>query len=195
MLTRSTIRYSKLFDTDMKMSNNSCDIKLILPSEEYSDQIQAYKDSFEGNFSSMHGSGGLAALDVNQWLVSCRDYMKGKNLPDGHVPSTQFIGVRISDNKLVGMLSLRHTLNEFLAHAGGHIGYSVRADERCKGYAKEMLRQALEVCRQMGISDVLITCNRENTASAKTIEVNGGILENEVESHGDIMKRYWIKLN
>lgn len=78
---------------------------------------------------------------------------------------------------------------------GGHIGYGVRPSERRKGYASKMLRMALDKCKAMGIDQVLITCNKDNAASVKTIIANGGIYENELaEDNGNVVKRYWIEL-
>ena len=37
------------------------------------------------------------------------------------------------------MIQLRHCFNDYLERYGGHIGYSVRPDERRKGYAAWML--------------------------------------------------------
>ena len=57
-----------------------------------------------------------------------------------------------------------------------------------------MMGLALEECRKLGIRKVLIVCSRDNIGSAKTIVKNGGILENEVETDGLVMQRYWIAL-
>lgn len=76
-----------------------------------------------------------------------------------------------------------------------HIGYSVRKDERRKGYATQMLSLALEECRKMHIMRVLITCNKLNIASARTIMNNGGVLEDEIRTAERITQRYWITLS
>ena len=36
-------------------------------------------------------------------------------------------------------------------------------------------------------------CNRDNTASARTIVKNGGVLENEILENGVPVQRYWIE--
>ena len=98
-------------------------------------------------------------------------------------------------NRIVGTIQIRHTLNDSLMKSGGHIGYGVRPSERCKGYATQMLTLALERCRELGIDKALVTCDKNNVASAKTIRKCGGILENEVaENDGNILQRYWITL-
>ncbi|WP_334259591.1 GNAT family N-acetyltransferase [Intestinimonas butyriciproducens] len=112
----------------------------------------------------------------------------------GLVPAASYLGVRASDGTLVGMIQIRHALNDYLRRFGGHIGYSVRKGERRKGYAGEMLHLSLEKCREMGISRVLVTCDRENTASARTILSNGGMLEGEVREGAGVTQRYWIEV-
>ena len=104
-----------------------------------------------------------------------------------------------SDGRLVGMLDYRHTLTDFLLRYGGNIGYSIRPSERCKGYAKEMLRLALAECKAMGAKKVLITCDSGNAASQKVILSQGGCLENAVPDesglgHSGTILRYWITL-
>ena len=78
---------------------------------------------------------------------------------------------------------------------GGHIGDGIRPSERGKGYGTELVRLALIECKKLGIHRVLMTCDKDNIASAKTILRNGGVLENEVvNEEGEIEQRYWIEL-
>ena len=112
------------------------------------------------------------------------------------VPATQYIYVRESDQKVVGMLQIRHYFNAYLEKYAGHIGYSVRPDERKKGYATAMLKAALPRCRELGIRDVLICCIQGNEGSRRTILHNGGVFESivhEPELDRDL-ERYWIHL-
>jgi len=78
---------------------------------------------------------------------------------------------------------------------GGHIGYSVRASERRQGYTTEMLAQALEQCEILRIPRVLITCDQENIASAKTIKNNQGQLEQRFVHEGTLIEHYWTELD
>jgi predicted acetyltransferase len=86
-------------------------------------------------------------------------------------------------------------LNESLFLNGGHIGDGVRPSERRKGIATKMIALALDECKNLGITKVLMVCEKENIGSAKSIQNNGGILENEIEVDGVIEQRYWIELN
>ena len=115
--------------------------------------------------------------------------------PEGRVPSNVFIAVRVADNRIVGVIDLRHHLgNPVLREWGGHFGYIVRPSERNKGYAKEMVRQNLIKCKELGLHKVMITCDRNNIASEKTVLANGGVFEKEVLVDGEYTKRFWVTL-
>ena len=119
--------------------------------------------------------------------------------PDGEVvprvPQTKFWFM--DGNEFLGEIGIRHELNHKLIITGGHMGYGVRPAYQGKGMATEMVRQALEFCRDtLGLDKVLITASETNPASYKVIEKNGGILENKVNSifDGKPARRYWITL-
>lgn len=108
------------------------------------------------------------------------------------VPSTNYFLVN-DENRVLGMVDIRHELTENLLQIGGHIGYSVRPSERRKGYATYILKEALKKCKALGIERALVTCNDDNIGSLKTILNNNG-LEDEhfIESNGNIVRRFWI---
>ena len=90
-------------------------------------------------------------------------------------------------------MSIRYELNDFLAAYGGHIGYAVRPAYRRRGFASEILRQALIIIRAHGVDRVLVTCDEDNLGSAKAIERQGGVLEDtRVDPDGIRKRRYWI---
>ena len=172
-------------------------IKLILPSEEYLDQVWAYRQECLDAGSSMDGCGPLRSNEgPEQWLADIRSYADPAAVPEGKVQATQFLAVRESDGRLVGMTQVRHYFNEYLEKYAGHIGYSVRPSERRKGYAKEMLRLALPFCKSVGLDRVLIACEPGNPASRRTILANGGVYECTVREPGKNidLERYWITL-
>jgi predicted acetyltransferase len=125
------------------------------------------------------------------YLEKLDNFRRGVELPAGHVPAT-FLVAEV-DQELVGRVSIRHRLNEFLAREGGHIGYGVRPRYRRRGYATEILRQALTLARAEGVERVLVTCDDDNAPSAKIIERLGGVLEDVRRGEDGIPKRrYWI---
>lgn len=101
----------------------------------------------------------------------------------------------VDGDELVGRVSLRFELSDFLARWAGHVGYGVLPAHRKKGYASEMLHQALIVLRAEGVDAVLVTCDDANAASARVIERNGGVLESVVEHYDGPgrIRRYWIE--
>ena len=114
--------------------------------------------------------------------------------PEGRVPDTTLFCLDEERNIFVGAVNIRHYLNEGLLATGGHIGDGIRPTERRKGCATAMIALALEECRKLGIPRVLMCCDRDNIGSAKSIQRNGGVLENEVEEDGVPVQRYWIDL-
>lgn len=112
-----------------------------------------------------------------------------------HVPDTTFFALDKERNIFVGAANIRLRLNERLLRDGGHIGDGIRPSERGRGYGTELVRLALEECRKIGIRRVLMVCDEDNRSSARTIEKNGGVLENTVQTDEGPVRRYWIDLD
>ena len=180
------------------MNKNELEIKLVYPTKEYEKQVMRYREVFLKQDESFDGCAGLEDVEnYDEWVDF--DNRLSKKYGESFVPSSVFLGVRAVDNKVVGIIDIRHSLSDFLYKYGGHIGYSVLPEERRKGYAKEMLRLALIEADNIGIKRVLLTCDKENIGSYKTIIANGGMLENEVKdevglSKSGIIQRYWINI-
>jgi predicted acetyltransferase len=119
----------------------------------------------------------------------------GVDLPEGYVPAS--CSWLMDEHKtLVGVAHLRHSLNAALSYEGGHIGYSIRPTRRNKGYGKMMLKLLLEKAKTLGLTRVLLTCDKTNTASARVIQGNGGKFDSEVprKDGKGITRRYWITI-
>lgn len=163
---------------------------------EYADDIMSFRQEILDAGDSFAGCGSLKnCSSIEEWIKILDNMENEETCPNGGVTSNTYIAVRLSDNKVVGIIDLRHHINHpILSVWGGHMGYSVRPSERRKGYAKEMLRQNLQNCTNRGLNKVLITCDSDNIASEKTIIANGGVFEKEICVDDNRMKRYWIEL-
>lgn len=109
------------------------------------------------------------------------------------MPNTNYF--LVDDNeRIIGMVNIRHRLNDYLYRVDGHIGASIRPSERRKGYATHLLSEALNVTDRLGIRSVLVTCNEDNIGSAAVILNNGGVEdESFTEPHGNVVRRFWIE--
>lgn len=169
--------------------------ELIKPGILHIGDLQSFRQEMLDANSSMDGTGPLKRMaDITQWLEFNQRLENEETVPDNFVAGEQFIYIRKSDNKIVGMINFRHYFNDYLEKYGGHIGYSVRPSERRKGYAKNMLADCLKICKAHGLARVLITCIPENEGSKRTILANNGIYESTVycESEDVRLNRYWI---
>lgn len=173
-------------------------MRLIAPTIEYEKEIQAYRKEFLECGDSMDGSASLRRFENTQdWIYHIELLKRTETTPVGLVQTTQYIYLRESDNKIVGVIQIRHYFNEFLEKYGGHIGYSVCPSERRKGYATEMLKLVLPQCKALGMGKVLISCIKGNEGSRKTILNNGGVYESTVyvQEMDVYLERYWIDLS
>jgi predicted acetyltransferase len=131
----------------------------------------------------------------SEFLRQLDAWSRGEGLAAGFVPHSTFWLVR-DDVEVVGVSNLRHSLTEQLKIDGGNIGYGIRPSARGQGFANVLLRNTPERARAMGLAEALLTCAKGNSASARAIVRNGGMLVSEefIESRGEIIQRYRIDL-
>ena len=171
---------------------------LIKPCAEYAGQVMQLR----AEISAANDADCFAGCSYLQNYENCSDWLERLSrqenpdlVPEGSVPSNAYLAVRTADNRVVGMIDLRHHIaHPILGLWGGHIGYTVRPSERGKGYAKEMLRLNLNNARTLGLEKVMVTCSPANPASERTILANGGVFEKDVSVDGETIRRYWIAL-
>jgi predicted acetyltransferase len=178
------------------MQSRDDEIILVEPTTSHKQAVLEYRDEFTQNGETVHGSGDIErAESFETWLQACIDGKHEATMPKDRVPATQYLAIRVSDNRLVGMLQIRHSLNKYLKQHGGHIGYSVRKSQRRKGYATKMLKSALVICKTLGLQRVLLTCDPANVGSARVMKANGGIHEKQMTlPNGNKIEHYWISI-
>ena len=113
------------------------------------------------------------------------------DMAPGRVPHTMMYVVSTAERN---SCSVRHQLNDLLRQRSGRIGYAVAPPFRRRGFAGEILRQALGFGASLGLRSVMITCDNVNVGSWKTIERAGGVLAEPVwdAEVGEWIRRYWI---
>ncbi len=171
--------------------------KLVLEFPKIEDKADwlKYVEEFHESNPESHPLDFHLGEDFEEWLKKKEDERAGKNLEEGRVSSSVFFLKREGEDRILGHISIRHSIDkEFLAEVGGHIGYGVRPSERGKGYATEMLQLALAECKKLGITNAMITCKKNNLASAKVISNNGGVKRDEINFRGEAFNRYDFKL-
>ena len=135
-------------------------------------------------------------MSFSRYLDVLAEQHRGENLPPGHVPATFLFA--FSADRIVGRTAIRHRLNESLTRVGGHIGYVVVPEFRRQGHATAILRLSLRIARDaLGLGRVLVTCDDDNVGSIRTIERNGGVLENVLRDPEFAIpkRRYWIVIS
>lgn len=132
-------------------------------------------------------------MPFDRYLEVLDEQEEGAILPPNQVPETFLFAFK--GQRIVGRVAIRHWLNDSLLRVGGHIGYVVVPEFRRQGHATTILRLALQIAHErLGIDRVLVTCDDDNVGSIRTIENNGGVLE-DVVSGPDLdgrKRRYWI---
>lgn len=173
-------------------------LKLIKPTydlhSEFLELVAEYQQTSEFRMFDQNNL-TLIYENFSDYIQHLENNSKGINLKPGFVPATNFWLV-MNSKIILGESQLRHWLVPTLEHRGGHIGYMIRPSQRNKGYGTKILAMTLEKARNMGLSRVLLTCDRDNLASVRVIQKNQGKLTSEgfIENSEKVIFRYWIDL-
>ena len=169
-------------------------ITLKRPIKEYEAEALAFKKEFIDNGEqTINGSELLDQMDsYDEWLKSVSDNTSQETVNPSWVVTDTYFAFDES-NRLVGIIDLRHNLNDFLKDFGNS-GYSVRPSERRKGYATEMLRLIIERAAEIGLGKLQLSVERTNEPSVKTIRKNGGVYERSFEFENETADVYVIIL-
>ncbi|MGM1046992.1 MAG: GNAT family N-acetyltransferase [Bacillota bacterium] len=169
------------------------DYFLIEPSNDYKEEYIEMIQEWEGTGEMMVPF--VLKYDYSDFDMLIQELMDLRDIPrvDYTKVNSSTFWLVMRNKKVIGVVNIRHKLNEGLLNRGGHIGYGIRPNERRKGFATEILKQALIKAKGLGIDKVLITCAKDNIGSVKTITNNGGVLDSEEVINGIEIQRYWIE--
>lgn len=174
--------------------NMSPQLHFVAPSLALKNEILTFRHEYNAVCAELHGANELNAFTdkgFSGWL----NYL---NAPSGsrwfdYEKVADSTYVALENGVVVGIMNLRHTLNENLLQYGGHIGYSTHPQHQGRGIASAMLAFGLQRLADLGVSRVLVTCRDDNLASARVIEKNGGILTETVSFPDYRLRKYWIE--
>lgn len=179
-------------------------IRLEEPTPAHRAAVEDYAAELRADGGELNGTGGydLCAMPYDEWMGAVRAGARGEGLPEGWVPATTFLMVRVEDGQVVGSISVRHSIdNPYLSLYAGHIGYMVRPSARRRGYARQALTLTCRYARDaLGIDRVMLGCDQGNEASWRTIRSCGGVLDRtftlsadgDPSGHGAAVCTWWI---
>lgn len=169
-------------------------IRLVRPAPEHKNKALEYRQAhFEHGEMVINGSELLDKTDsYEEWLQSVKDNENPETVNPDWVVTDTFFAVN-EEEEIVGIIDLRHTLNDFLKDFG-NCGYSVHPAHRRKGYATMMLCKILDVAKQAGMKELHLSVERDNAPSVKTIIRNGGVYERSFVFEGAQADIYRIML-
>ena len=166
-------------------------LSLTPPNQSHRHWLEQLRRDFRARQLTPAGFSGWEEIaDYDRWLAYIASPAGTNWLGYAKVADSVFIAE--VNGAPVGILQLRHELNEFLAAGGGHIGYAVAPEFWGRGYGSEMLRLGLLAMERLGVRPVLLCCAEDNVASRRVIEKNGGRYVDSRPWAGQIARRYYF---
>lgn len=170
------------------------------PSMERKNDVIEYMNEHVKYNSNINGTGSFDHVLEGETYEECMDrYYKiqdneyAKSID--RCPGKTYFLIRKNDNKLIGMINIRHHLTPKMLVHGGHIGYGIRPTERRKGYNKiNLYLGLLKALEEFNLDKVMLDCDVKNLGSDKTIQALGGVLKRtDIDDYdGALTNVYWI---
>lgn len=174
-------------------------LRLLKPTKDFEKKVLDMIQEFYDDNTTFYWSWWLKKFVDNYtwWLEYLRQNEREDSVSEWYVPGVQYILVHEPNNSVIWFINARFRLNDTLLQHWWHIWYSIRPSERKKHYATAQLFKILENYKDLWVEKVLLTCDKSNIWSAKTIQNCGWILENEIIDPVDweLIQRYRIDVN
>ena len=167
-------------------------IKLVKISKEYKKQLFEMMDEWTKSNERIIPF-AISRIDYHYFDIYINK-IEELEINKTNVKSHIYFCLNNKTKKFIGAVTIRESLSEELLKRGGHISDGIRPSERNKGYGTQLVKLALEKCKDLDIKKVLMVCDKNNIASSKIIIKNNGKLENEIQVDNNIIQRYWINL-
>lgn len=132
----------------------------------------------------------LVGISYDDFKSQMNYYMKCEHEIDPKVESCTNRYIYYVNEKPVGEILVRTTINERYLNRSSQIYFKMRSSERNKGYATKMLELCLKECKKIGFDKVYLNCGNDNIPAKYVILNNGGI---KVKEHNNIT-RYEINI-
>ena len=169
-------------------------IRLVRPEEKHREAALAFRQEFFTHGETViDGSEMLDRTeDYDAWLENIRRNACAETVSPDWVRTDTYFAVDEA-GQIIGIIDLRHELNDFLQDLG-HCGYSVRPHARRRGYGAEMLRLLKQKAREAGMTYLQMSVMQDNTPSVKIIQGAGGVWQRRFVFAGQPADIYTITL-
>lgn len=115
--------------------------------------------------------------------------------PFHRVPTYSFHMVSVSQGMQMGQINLRIGSTPHVERYAGHIGYGVQPEHRGHHYAARSVMLLLPLARRHELDPIWITCDPENVASRRSLEIAGAEFVETVDVPADCgIRKYGGKL-
>lgn len=135
---------------------------------------EMYQDIPKEEIGSTNKMNGISYGDFKE---KCNEFINEETIENTEIHTTTSRFILYDNNKPIGEVGIRTTLNDFWKNKGSQIYYKIRKSERKKGYGNIILELALIEAKKLGFNKVRINCDDNNIASKKVILKNGGIVD------------------
>jgi predicted acetyltransferase len=131
-------------------------------------------------------------------------FSRVENHPVHRVPTYRFRMIHTETGEELDGINLRSGSTPHIARYAGHVGFSVHPSPRGHRYASRALKLLVPIATQLNFEGLWITCDPENAASRRSLELAGAKFVEVVNVPEDriIYKsghprkcRYWIGLS